>query len=70
MSFQGDDDLNKKDRPLIFAPRTRKKAYSCRLAPEVLELIKRAAKKHDVSASEVIENCVKLILDKKHKESA
>lgn len=49
----------------IFHKKEKKKAFSCRLDPEVLNLIKEASDKHGVSASEIIEGCVRHTLKDK-----
>lgn len=53
---------NRKKEPALFQTKEKKKPFSCRLSPVVLGIIKSACLEHSVSASEVIEGCVKYVL--------
>lgn len=54
--------------PILDKRRPPKKAMSCRLTLEAIDLIEQVAKKNAVSQSVVIENCIRHALSPKSKE--
>lgn len=53
------NDLKTNQMGELFRVKIPKKAFSCRLSHEVLELIKIASNTYGVSFSDVLEGCVK-----------